>query len=130
MCWNINFVQFGYFLSFFSPLLKSIARPKNTDYVMVEQDPDERDDFIAMLESRFFFLAADARSTLRLFIYFVNFLNIVVHKHEYFVTWFFCFKNLISSIVKSCGFLKCCHTSKSSITLNMKVLHYCCSYYE
>ncbi|KAL8135031.1 hypothetical protein AgCh_009888 [Apium graveolens] len=51
--------------SYFSPLLKSIARPKDIDYFMVEQDPDERDDFIEMLESRFFFLAADARSTLR-----------------------------------------------------------------
>lgn len=51
--------------SYFSPLLKSIARPKDIDYVMVEQDPDERDDFITMLETRFFFLAADARSTLR-----------------------------------------------------------------
>ncbi|KAL8135030.1 hypothetical protein AgCh_009888 [Apium graveolens] len=50
--------------SYFSPLLKSIARPKDIDYFMVEQDPDERDDFIEMLESRFFFLAADARSTL------------------------------------------------------------------
>jgi len=34
---------------------------------MIEEDPHERDNFIAILESRFLFLAADARSTLRLF---------------------------------------------------------------
>ncbi|KAL8041788.1 hypothetical protein ABFX02_09G006500 [Erythranthe guttata] len=32
---------------------------------MIGEDPDEREDFISNLESRFFFLAADARSTLR-----------------------------------------------------------------
>lgn len=89
MCSSIIFLQFGYFLSYFSPLLKSIARPKDIDYVMVEQDPDERDDFIAMLESRFFFLAADARSTLRLFIYVVNFGHIVAQ------TWIFCYLVLL-----------------------------------
>lgn len=52
--------------SYFSPLLKSITTKAEVDYFMIEEDPDERDDFIAILESRFFFLAADARSTLRL----------------------------------------------------------------
>lgn len=65
---------------------------------MIEQDPDERDDFIAMLESRFFFLAADARSTLRLFIYFANFLH-TAHKQKYFITCFFCYKIVISLMV-------------------------------
>lgn len=32
---------------------------------MIEEDLQEREDFIAALESRFLFLAADARSTLR-----------------------------------------------------------------
>lgn len=74
MSFNVILFNLAIF-SYFSPLLKSIARPKDIDHVMVEQDPDERDDFIAMLESRFFFLAADARSTLRLYIYFVNFVH-------------------------------------------------------
>lgn len=50
-------------------MLKSITKPADIDYVMIEEDPEEREDFIALLESRFFFLAADARSTLRLLIY-------------------------------------------------------------
>lgn len=62
-CWN--FVNSSYF----SPLFKSIVKPADVDYFMIEEDPEERDDFIANLESRFFFLAADARSTLRLLIY-------------------------------------------------------------
>ncbi|PSS08382.1 DNA ligase [Actinidia chinensis var. chinensis] len=51
--------------SYFSPLLKSITKPVDVDYFMIEEDPKERDDFIAILESRFLFLAADARFTLR-----------------------------------------------------------------
>ncbi|XP_073048669.1 uncharacterized protein [Primulina eburnea] len=51
--------------SYFSPLLKSITRKAEVDYVMISEDPDERDNFISMLEDRFLFLAADARSTLR-----------------------------------------------------------------
>ncbi|XP_038680598.1 uncharacterized protein LOC119981515 isoform X3 [Tripterygium wilfordii] len=51
--------------SYFSPLLKSIASGVNVDHVMIEEDLDERETYIAALESRFFFLAADARSTLR-----------------------------------------------------------------
>ncbi|KVI07841.1 hypothetical protein Ccrd_013803 [Cynara cardunculus var. scolymus] len=52
-------------LVYFSPLLKSIAKPSDIDYVMIEEDPEVREDFIRILESRFFFLAADARSSLR-----------------------------------------------------------------
>lgn len=33
---------------------------------MIDKDLEERENFIASLESRFLFLAADARSTLRL----------------------------------------------------------------
>lgn len=51
--------------SYFSPLLKSFTKRADVDYVMIEQDLEEREDFIASLESRFLFLAADARSTLR-----------------------------------------------------------------
>ncbi|XAR72387.1 hypothetical protein NMG60_11019008 [Bertholletia excelsa] len=51
--------------SYFSPMLKSIAKGADVDYFMIQEDPKERDDFIAILESRFLFLAADARSTLR-----------------------------------------------------------------
>ncbi|XP_049349271.1 uncharacterized protein LOC125813844 isoform X1 [Solanum verrucosum] len=51
--------------SYFSPLLKSVTKRTEFDYVMVGEDPDERDEFLSMLESRFLYLAADARSTLR-----------------------------------------------------------------
>ncbi|KAL6319633.1 hypothetical protein AAG906_020710 [Vitis piasezkii] len=51
--------------SYFSPLLKSISRRADVDYAMIEEDLEEREDFISSLESRFLFLAADARSTLR-----------------------------------------------------------------
>ncbi|KAL7098294.1 hypothetical protein ACP275_09G007400 [Erythranthe tilingii] len=51
--------------SYVSPLLKSITKREDVDYIMIGEDPDEREDFISSLESRFFFLAADARSTLR-----------------------------------------------------------------
>ncbi|KZV34771.1 hypothetical protein F511_00673 [Dorcoceras hygrometricum] len=51
--------------SYFSPLLKSITKKSEVDYFMIGEDPDERDNFISMLEDRFLFLAADARSTLR-----------------------------------------------------------------
>ncbi|GAV87235.1 hypothetical protein CFOL_v3_30661 [Cephalotus follicularis] len=51
--------------SYFSPLLKSITTNADVDYAMIEQDLQERELFIAALESRFLFLAADARTTLR-----------------------------------------------------------------
>ncbi|KAF3438319.1 hypothetical protein FNV43_RR21081 [Rhamnella rubrinervis] len=51
--------------SYFSPLLKSITNGANVDYAMIDKDLQEREEFIAALESRFLFLAADARSTLR-----------------------------------------------------------------
>ncbi|KAG0450844.1 hypothetical protein HPP92_026739 [Vanilla planifolia] len=51
--------------SYFSPLLKSIASKPDVDYYLEEAGGHHRDDFIAHLEERFFFLAADARSTLR-----------------------------------------------------------------
>lgn len=51
--------------SYFSPLMKSITNRGETDYAMIEEDLEERDDFISTLESRFLYLAADARSTLR-----------------------------------------------------------------
>ncbi|XP_031280074.1 uncharacterized protein LOC116138507 isoform X3 [Pistacia vera] len=51
--------------SYFSPLLKSLTNGADVDHVMIEEDLEEREGFIAALESRFLFLAADARSTLR-----------------------------------------------------------------
>lgn len=51
--------------SYFSPLLKSIAKRDEVDCIMIGEDLEEREDYISRLESRFLFLAADARSTLR-----------------------------------------------------------------
>ncbi|KAK6921369.1 hypothetical protein RJ641_015047 [Dillenia turbinata] len=51
--------------SLFSPLLKSMMHGADRDHLVLEDDLEERDNFIAELESRFLFLAADARSTLR-----------------------------------------------------------------
>lgn len=51
--------------SYFSPLLKSITSRGDVDHLMIEEDLEAREYFIAELESRFFFLAADAQSTLR-----------------------------------------------------------------
>ncbi|XWS50890.1 hypothetical protein CRYUN_Cryun12cG0128800 [Craigia yunnanensis] len=51
--------------SYFSPLLKSIMNRDDVEDVMTEENVEEREAFIAALESRFLFLAADARSTLR-----------------------------------------------------------------
>lgn len=53
-------------ISYLSPLLKSItSASSNMDPSMIEHDIQLRQHFIETLESRFFFLAADARSTLR-----------------------------------------------------------------
>ncbi|XP_074306726.1 uncharacterized protein LOC141641974 [Silene latifolia] len=51
--------------SYFSPLLKSVTNGLQIDRFMIEEDFEERDQFINALESRFLYLAADARSTLR-----------------------------------------------------------------
>ncbi|XP_031498959.1 uncharacterized protein LOC116263378 isoform X1 [Nymphaea colorata] len=51
--------------SYFSPLLKSIAYGDNVDDVMYEEAGEGREAIVELLESRFFFLAADARATLR-----------------------------------------------------------------
>jgi len=51
--------------SYFSPLLKSIARRPNSDSAVVLDDIEERDLFISKLESRFLYLAADACSIIR-----------------------------------------------------------------
>ncbi|KAL6524570.1 hypothetical protein OROHE_016241 [Orobanche hederae] len=51
--------------SYFSPLLKSIIKKAEVEHIMIGEDPNEREDFISKLESRFLFLAADAKSTLR-----------------------------------------------------------------
>lgn len=52
--------------SYWSPLLKSIANNREyMDFSMIEEDLEEREEFMSMLESRFLYLAADAQSTLR-----------------------------------------------------------------
>ncbi|XP_072979240.1 uncharacterized protein [Typha angustifolia] len=51
--------------SYFSPLLKSVTSRQDADYDMDLDDIEERDIFISNLESRFFYLAADARSVIR-----------------------------------------------------------------
>ncbi|KAG9129260.1 hypothetical protein Leryth_006457 [Lithospermum erythrorhizon] len=62
--YELRSILFG--KSYFSPLLKSIgARSSENEYFMIGEDLEERDEFISMLESRFFYLAADARATLR-----------------------------------------------------------------
>nr|GMD70248.1 uncharacterized protein LOC109175214 isoform X1 [Ipomoea batatas] len=51
--------------SYLSPLLKSITKKADVDFAMIEEDLEKREEFMSMLESRFLYLAADARSTLR-----------------------------------------------------------------
>lgn len=51
--------------SYLSPLLKSINNGVEFDRFMIEEDFEERERFIEVLKSRFLYLAADARSTLR-----------------------------------------------------------------
>ncbi|MED6204974.1 hypothetical protein PIB30_013740 [Stylosanthes scabra] len=63
---EIEAILFG--PSYLSPLLKSITslnRVEDVERTMIGVDLQQRQHFIAALESRFFFLAADARSTLR-----------------------------------------------------------------
>ncbi|XP_057247374.1 uncharacterized protein LOC104901373 isoform X2 [Beta vulgaris subsp. vulgaris] len=60
---EIERILFG--SSYMSPLLKSINSPVEFDRFMIEEDFEEREHFIEVLESRFLYLAADARSTLR-----------------------------------------------------------------
>ncbi|XP_037434654.1 uncharacterized protein LOC119301776 isoform X2 [Triticum dicoccoides] len=54
-----------YGTSYFSPVLKSIGKRPNTVSIVALDDIEERDLFISKLESRFLYLAADARSVLR-----------------------------------------------------------------
>ncbi|CAN6167152.1 unnamed protein product [Urochloa humidicola] len=61
----MEFEEILYGTSYFSPLLKSIARRPNSESVVVLDDIEERDLFISKLESRFLYLAADARSIIR-----------------------------------------------------------------
>lgn len=61
----MEFEEILYGTSYFSPLLKSIAKRPNSDYVDALDDIEERDIFISKLESRFLYLAADARSIIR-----------------------------------------------------------------
>ncbi|KAL4196033.1 hypothetical protein AMTRI_Chr04g181330 [Amborella trichopoda] len=51
--------------SYFSPLIKSIANGGGADGFVLGEDQDAREELIDILESRFLFLAADAKSTLR-----------------------------------------------------------------
>ncbi|XP_062199543.1 uncharacterized protein LOC133901995 isoform X2 [Phragmites australis] len=60
----MEFEEILYGTSYFSPLLKSIAKRPISDSVVLD-DIEERDIFISKLESRFLYLAADARSIIR-----------------------------------------------------------------
>ncbi|KAI4326316.1 hypothetical protein MLD38_031642 [Melastoma candidum] len=51
--------------SYFSPLLKSVSGRTDVEYALISDDLEQREDFLAALESRFLYLAADARSVLR-----------------------------------------------------------------
>ncbi|WVZ65149.1 hypothetical protein U9M48_014560 [Paspalum notatum var. saurae] len=61
----MEFEEILYGTSYFSPLLKSIARRPNSGNAVLLDDIEERDLFISKLESRFLYLAADARSIIR-----------------------------------------------------------------
>lgn len=61
--YDLEKVLFG--PSYFSPLLKSLTGRGKGDHIMITENISEREEFISMLESRFLYLAADARSTLR-----------------------------------------------------------------
>lgn len=61
----LEFEEILYGTSYFSPLIKSIAKRPNSDSVVALDDIEERDIFISKLESRFLYLAADARSIIR-----------------------------------------------------------------
>lgn len=92
-CWFFIFsFFFGHQIviygSYFSPLLKSLTKKANIDYILIEEDPQERKEYIALLESRFLYLAADARSTLRFSHY--------AH-HIELVSW-----NYICSVTEEC----------------------------
>lgn len=84
----IFFFFWGTKFSYFSPLLKSLTKRGNIDYIVIEEDPQEREEYIALLESRFLYLAADARSTLRFSRY--------AH-HIELVSW-----NYICSVTEEC----------------------------
>ncbi|XP_078180068.1 uncharacterized protein LOC144574088 isoform X1 [Carex rostrata] len=60
---EIESILFG--TSYFSPLLKSISKRPDSYCLMNLDDMEEREMFISHLESRFLFLAADARSVIR-----------------------------------------------------------------
>ncbi|KAJ4745859.1 AT-rich interactive domain-containing protein 1A [Rhynchospora pubera] len=60
---EIESILFG--TSYFSPLLKSISKKPDSYYPVDLDDMEEREMFISHLESRFLFLAADARSVIR-----------------------------------------------------------------
>lgn len=64
-CQHKHLFCMSFVCSYFSPLLKSIAKRPNADSVVALDDMEERDIFISKLESRFFYLAADARSIIR-----------------------------------------------------------------
>uniref|UniRef100_A0ACD5Y177 Uncharacterized protein n=2 Tax=Avena sativa TaxID=4498 RepID=A0ACD5Y177_AVESA len=61
----LEFEEILYGTSYFSPVIKSIAKRPNSVSVVALDDIEERDVFISKLESRFLYLAADARSIIR-----------------------------------------------------------------
>ncbi|XP_047051600.1 uncharacterized protein LOC124657011 [Lolium rigidum] len=61
----LEFEEILYGTSYLSPVIKSIAKRPNSVSVVALDDIEERDVFISKLESRFLYLAADARSIIR-----------------------------------------------------------------
>ncbi|CAM0951628.1 unnamed protein product [Alopecurus aequalis] len=61
----LEFEDILYGTSYFSPVIKSMAKRPNFVSVVILDDIEERDAFISKLESRFLYLAADARSIIR-----------------------------------------------------------------
>ncbi|KAL0731733.1 hypothetical protein Bca4012_027827 [Brassica carinata] len=72
--------------SYFSPLLKSIPNKGGGERLMIGEDIDVRDGFIQSLESRFLFLAADARSTLSAHLCGTDSLSLTILKPKSFLS--------------------------------------------
>lgn len=58
-------IQIEFFLQLLQSFLKSITSREHADFLLGGEAIEDQDDFIAHLEARFLYLAADARSTLR-----------------------------------------------------------------
>lgn len=123
--------------SYLSPLLKSITssnRVEDVDRAMIGVDLQQRQHFIAALESRFFFLAADARSTLRLLLLFIYifflllFLHYILILHSFVIRrgWRPSYRSVLLQLRKKLNIT--CSTKLSTQDLELEIflhlLHY------